>query len=200
MGKVLTVGHQERFVFARSGLLDAAEAPLKIEAWREGPWTGRSADVSAVLDLMIHDLDLVHRLIPGEVIDIEAKGRTLKGVHADEVSARLTFENGAVAELSTSRIAEGRRRGLRAVYADGEIAIDFMTREIRSTTPRAINALDQGDPLAEAIGAFVAAAREGLTTLVRPEEARLALKTALEIDQAVAMVGQRDTKRYAARA
>jgi predicted dehydrogenase len=200
MGKVLTVGHQERFVFARSGLLDAVEAPLKIEAWREGPWTGRSADVSAVLDLMIHDLDLVHRLIPGEVIDIEAKGRTLKGVHADEVSARLTFENGAVAELSTSRIAESRRRGLRAVYADGEIDIDFMTREIRNTTPRAINPLDQGDPLAEAIGAFVAAVREGLTTLVRPEEARHALKTALEIDRTVATAGQRDVKRYAARA
>ncbi|HEY5338443.1 MAG TPA: Gfo/Idh/MocA family oxidoreductase, partial [Rhizomicrobium sp.] len=65
--RVLTVGHQERYVFARTGLLDFAEAPLEVECWRTGPWTGRGADVSAVLDLMIHDLDLVHRMIPGGV-------------------------------------------------------------------------------------------------------------------------------------
>ena len=62
-GRVLTVGHQERFVFARTGLLDQAEAPLEIQCWRRGPWTGRGDDVSAVLDLMIHDLDLVHTLV-----------------------------------------------------------------------------------------------------------------------------------------
>ena len=53
--RVLTVGHQERFVFARTGLLDYADAPLEVDCWRMGPWTGRGADVSAVLDLMIHD-------------------------------------------------------------------------------------------------------------------------------------------------
>ena len=57
-GLVLTVGHQERFVFAKSGLLDYEDAPLSIECVREGPWTGRGTDVSVVLDLMIHDLDL----------------------------------------------------------------------------------------------------------------------------------------------
>src|SRR5665213_2584318 len=68
--RVLTVGHQERYVFARTGLLDFEDAPLDVECWRTGPWTGRGSDVSAVLDLMIHDLDLVHRLIPGGVSDI----------------------------------------------------------------------------------------------------------------------------------
>ena len=63
-GRVLTVGHQERFVFQGTGLLDSREVPLDISCWRMGPWTGRSADVSVVLDLMIHDLDLVHQLIP----------------------------------------------------------------------------------------------------------------------------------------
>jgi predicted dehydrogenase len=63
-GRVLTVGHQERFVFARTGMLDYRDAPLEVECWRTGPWTGRGDDVSVVLDLMIHDLDLVHRLIP----------------------------------------------------------------------------------------------------------------------------------------
>ena len=64
-GLVLTVGHQERFVFARSGLLDYEDAPLSVECVRAGPWTGRGTDVSVVLDLMIHDLDLIHRLVPG---------------------------------------------------------------------------------------------------------------------------------------
>ena len=66
-GRVLTVGHQERFVFAHTGLLDYDDAPLEVSCWRKGPWTGRGADVSVVLDLMIHDLDLVHQLIPGRV-------------------------------------------------------------------------------------------------------------------------------------
>ncbi len=72
---MLTVGHQERFVFARTGLLDYADAPLEVECWRTGPWTGRGADVSVSLDLMIHDLDLVHRLIPGDVADVVARTR-----------------------------------------------------------------------------------------------------------------------------
>ena len=73
-GRILTVGHQERFVFARTGLLDQAESPLEIKCWRRGPWTGRGDDVSAVLDLMIHDLDLVHTLVPGAVADVTRRG------------------------------------------------------------------------------------------------------------------------------
>src|ERR1700742_3740384 len=72
-GRVLTVVHQERFVFARTGLLDFPDAPKEVSCWLQGPWTGRGADVSAVLDLMIHDLDLVHQLIPGQGADVEAR-------------------------------------------------------------------------------------------------------------------------------
>ena len=82
-GLVLTVGHQERFVFARTGLLDQAETPLEIQCWRRGPWTGRGDDVSAVLDLMIHDLDLVHTLVDSPALDVEARGITQYGPHAD---------------------------------------------------------------------------------------------------------------------
>src|SRR6201991_407992 len=129
-GRVLTVGHQERFVFARTGLLDQDEAPLEIQCWRRGPWTGRGDDVSAVVDLMIHDLDLVHTLVDGDVVDVKARGITQYGPHADEVSAAVTFANGTVARLDTSRIADARKRGMRAVYADGIIEIDFLTREV----------------------------------------------------------------------
>ncbi|MDE1986662.1 MAG: Gfo/Idh/MocA family oxidoreductase [Alphaproteobacteria bacterium] len=189
MGLILTVGHQERYVFAHTGLLDYEDAPLEVSCWREGPWSGRGADVSVVLDLMIHDLDLIHQLIPGKVRNVLARGRFEKGVFADEVKATVLFENGAVARLETSRIAETRRRGMRAVYADGVVEIDFLTREIINTTPRGLNALDVGDPLAESVSGFVEAARNGKAPLVRPRQARRALETALLIDEASERAG-----------
>ncbi len=187
--RVLTVGHQERFVFAHTGLLDYEETPLEVSCWREGPWTGRGADVSVVLDLMIHDLDLVHQLIPGRVRNVQARGRIEKAHFADQVSAAVLFENGAVARLETSRIAENRRRGMRAVYADGVVEIDFLTHKIVNTTPRPLNALEAGDPLGESVGSFVAAAKTGKSPLVRPEQARRALQTALLIDEASERTG-----------
>jgi predicted dehydrogenase len=184
-GRVLTVGHQERFVFARTGLLDQEVAPLEIQCWRRGPWTGRGDDVSAVLDLMIHDLDLVHTLVRSEVADIQARGVTEYGPHADEVAASIIFANGTMAKLDTSRIAETRKRGLRAVYADGVVEIDFLTREVKNTTPRALKALEMGDPLGESVASFVAAARDGGAPMVLPEQAHRALETAVLIDEAV---------------
>ena len=183
-GLVLTVGHQERFVFARTGLLGQAQAPLEIQCWRRGPWTGRGDDVSAVLDLMIHDLDLVHTLVDSEAVDVKARGVVQYGSHADEVSAAVTFANGAVARLDTSRVAETRKRGLRAVYEDGVVEIDFLTREVKNTTPRPLAALEMGDPLGESVANFVAAVRGGSPTLVSPEQAARALATALRIDEA----------------
>ncbi len=149
-----------------------------------GPWTGRGADVSAVLDLMIHDLDLVHRLVPGAVSEVDAFARTEQGRHADEVSAAVCFENGTLARLHASRIAHQRKRGMRAVYADGVVEIDFMTREIRNTTRRPLGEISFDDPLGESVGAFVRAVRGEDPTFVRPEEARHALETALLIEQA----------------
>jgi predicted dehydrogenase len=184
--RVLTVGHQERYVFARTGLLDFDEAPLEVECWRTGPWTGRGADVSAVLDLMIHDLDLVHRMVPGGVSDVHARGRTEQGEHADEVSACVSFDNKATAKLVASRISPERRRGMRAVYESGVVEIDFVTREVKNTTGHRLNQLEAMDPLGESVAAFVDAVRLGKPALVRPEEARRALETALLIDQATA--------------
>ncbi|MDE2183842.1 MAG: Gfo/Idh/MocA family oxidoreductase [Alphaproteobacteria bacterium] len=182
--RILTVGHQERFVFAQTGLLDYEETPLEVSCWRKGPWSGRGSDVSVVLDLMIHDLDLVHQLIEGKVRTVQARGRIEKSLLADEVAAAVLFENGAVARLETSRIAAERRRGMKAVYADGVVEIDFLTRKVTNTTPRALKDLDAGDPLGESVAAFVAAARTGKTPLVRPRQARRALETALLIDDA----------------
>ncbi len=182
--RVLTVGHQERFVFARAGLLDYEDAPLAIDCVRTGPWTGRGTDVSVVLDLMIHDLDLMHRLVPGRVTSARARGRSVRGRMRDEVAATLTFENGTQARLLASRSSELRRRSLRAVYEDGEIEIDFLQREIRNTTGRPLRGLDVADPLGELVADFVAAARSGRSVMVRADEARQALETALLIEEA----------------
>jgi predicted dehydrogenase len=185
-GCVLTVGHQERFVFARTGMLDYRDAPLEVECWRTGPWTGRGDDVSVVLDLMIHDLDLVHRLIPAGVSDVRARGTSSRGRHADDVSALITFESGSQARLHASRVSASRRRGMRAVYDDGTIEIDFMTRNVKNTTQRTLHPLVVDDPLGESVASFVESVRNGAATLVRPEEARRALETALQIDEAYA--------------
>jgi predicted dehydrogenase len=187
VGKVLSVGHQERFVFARTGLLGLPQAPLEISCWRQGPWTGRGDDVSVVLDLMIHDLDLVHALVPGEVTEVRAESLVEYGPHADEVFALLRFAGGAIAKLETSRVANERKRGLRAIYADGIVEIDFLSRTVRNTTPHKLGALELGDPLGESVAGFVAAAQAGTDALVTPEQAAQALETALWVEEATGM-------------
>ncbi len=182
--RILTVGHQERFVFARTGLLDYIDAPKRIECWRMGPWTGRGADVSVVLDLMIHDLDLVHRLIPNAPQEISALGTISRSRYADEATATIRFENNSEACLKASRVSAERQRRMRAIYDDGMIEIDFLTRKVRNTTARALQPLMLDDPLGESVAAFVNSVRRGADTLVRPEEARRALETALLIDEA----------------
>jgi len=187
-GLILTVGHQERFVFSRTGLLDQTVKPLQIECWRRGPWTGRGDDVSAVLDLMIHDLDLVHALVKSPVAHVSAQSLTQYGPYADEIAAELSFADGTKARLDTSRIAETRKRGFRAVYADGVVEIDFLTRQITNTTPRPLQPLEMGDPLGDSVAAFAAAAAHGGEPLVLPEQAAQALETALLIEEAAEAV------------
>jgi len=188
MNRVLTVGHQERFVFAQSGLLDFDETPIAVECVRAGPWTGRGADVGVALDLMIHDLDLIHRLVPGAVTNVDAVSRSVHGLLPDEVTANLTFENGATVELFASRAAEVRKRSMRVLYRDGMIEIDFLARTVKNTTGHKLRPLELHDPLAESVGAFVAAAQGKEEHLVRPEQARRALETALLIEEAAVPV------------
>ena len=185
-GRVLTVGHQERFVFADSGLLDYGTEPLSIECVRSGPWSGRCTDVSAVIDLMIHDLDLVHRLVPDKIEDVRAYGRTVYGPHADEMTANLAFSRGCDVRLFASRVAEARERSMRLVYPDGVVEIDFLSRSVRNTSDRDLRSLNLADPLGSAIASFVAAVEGGPVPPIRPEEARLALETALLIEHAAA--------------
>jgi predicted dehydrogenase len=186
---VLACGHQERLVFQAMGLLDAPERPTRIESVREGPWTGRSADVSVTLDLMVHDLDLAMRLMGGKPGRVEAQGRAVHGRAADEIVARLAFTGGE-AVFTSSRVAEARKRTMRAVYPSGEVRIDFLARTFENATRFPLNAAFAetrigSDPLGANVAAFVdAVLGVAARPIVNGEEALAVLELALEVDQA----------------
>ena len=187
---VLAVGHQERMVFRAMGLFDVPERPLYLEAVRMGTWSPRNADVSCVLDLMVHDIDLTFALDPAEVIAVEAEARTTHGPLFDEVRAEATFESGLTAVLTASRIAEARERRMRLVYPSGEVEIDFLARTFRNTTPYALNpdfaeTPIGKDPLGSALKAFLAAVAGDHADLpAGPRDGVRALDLALAVEQA----------------
>ncbi len=124
------VGHIERFNPAFEELKKRPITPKFIEAERHGPYTGRSIDIGAVLDLMIHDLDLLLALVGSQVQTVSAIGAAVFGGHEDMVNARLEFENGCVAHVTASRITRTAKRRLRVWAPEGYAGIDFVTRKL----------------------------------------------------------------------
>jgi predicted dehydrogenase len=180
---VLTVGHQERFVFDTMGILTITEVPVVMTAWREGSSSSRGTDVSVIMDLMIHDLDLVHMLIPGQIATVSAVGHGTNAV--DYCSAALDFDNGTFVNLRASRISDEVRRGMKIIYSSGKIEIDFVKRTVINTTPYDIKELNGGDPLGESVANFVMSVKGLLPSMVTAEQARRALNTALMIEEEV---------------
>jgi predicted dehydrogenase len=129
-GAALQVGHIERFNPAFEELISRPITPKFIEAERHGPFTGRSTDIGAVLDLMIHDLDLILTLVPGPVREVHAVGAAVLGGHEDMVNARLLFESGCVAHITASRISARPKRRLRIWAPEGYAGIDFVSRRV----------------------------------------------------------------------
>lgn len=180
---VFTVGHQERFVFDTMGILAITEVPVVMTAWREGVYSSRGTDVSVIMDLMIHDLDLVHMLIPGQVDTVSAIGYGTNAV--DYCSAALDFDNGTFVNLRASRISDELRRGMKIIYSSGKIEIDFVKRTVINTTPYYIKELNGGDPLGESVANFVMSVKGLLPSMVTAEQARRALNTVLMIEEKV---------------
>ena len=183
-GLVLACGHQERVVSQAMGLLDIPEKPLLLEAVRKGTLSDRSRDVSVVLDLMIHDIDLALSLTDAEPIAVEAEG------DEDAIRGEATFSDGFTAIFTAARNAQARERTMRIVYPSGVLEIDFVTRAFSNTTPYALNeAFTETpagqDPLGTSVAGFVAAVR-GLSPrpVVTGEEAARALDLALAVEQA----------------
>jgi predicted dehydrogenase len=129
-GVPFQVGHIERFNPAFEELARRPIRPKFVEAERHGPFTGRSVDIGAVLDLMIHDLDLLLSLVRSPVRAVSAVGAAVFGGHEDMVNARLEFESGCVAHVTASRITRHPKRRLRVWAPEGYAGIDFVTRKL----------------------------------------------------------------------
>ena len=137
-GVVLQVGHIERFNPALAAVEPHLAEPKFIEAVRAGRFTARSVDIGVVLDLMIHDIDVMLSLVASRVRSVSALGRALLGRHEDVAHARFEFENGCIAQLSASRVHFGPPRREMHVWAAGAMAdIDFAAPLARLVTPSA---------------------------------------------------------------
>lgn len=194
-GLVLQVGHVERFSPPVIKMTSLLKAPLFIECHRMNVFTVRGTDVDVVLDLMIHDLDIVLSSIQAPVMELHAVGMKVVTGTADIANARLIFENGTVANLTASRLSNKTLRKIRVFQPDAYISVNCARRDISIT--RMNGPLDisnpnpeiatskltypDSDPLADQIASFVRAVQTGSDPVVSGEDGRLALEVALNI-------------------
>ncbi|EMY71822.1 Gfo/Idh/MocA family protein [Leptospira vanthielii] len=127
---ILQVGHVERFNGAVLELGKIAEHPLLIESRRIAPYNSRITDVGVVLDMMIHDIDIVLNLVKSEVKEVKAVGSSIVSNHEDIASVVLTFANGCVASLNASRASQAKIRTLNISQKDSYVFLDFTNQEI----------------------------------------------------------------------
>ncbi len=197
--RVLQVGHQERFNPAILALADRIEKPLFIESNRIAPYKPRSLDVSVVLDLMIHDIDLIHSFVRSPMAGVDAVGRTIFSNSIDVANARIRFENGCVANVTSSRISLKTERSLRIFQEDSYASADLHNKTVTAysklvegpvTGPDDVSIDKQtfgdSDAMLEQTRAFLASINGGPPPLVSGRTAMEALRTAEEIGILVA--------------
>ena len=127
---IFQIGHLERFNGALSGIGGRIENPLFIESHRLGPFSGRGADVDVVLDLMVHDIDIILSLINAKVRQFEAVGIPILTRYSDIANARIEFENGCAASLTASRVSKEKIRKTRIFQPDGILSIDYLSQRL----------------------------------------------------------------------
>jgi predicted dehydrogenase len=192
--RVLQVGHLERFSAAHAALSGRLGPPLYIEAVRIAPFKPRGTDVSVILDLMIHDLDLVLALVAAPIESVDAVGAAVASPHEDIANARIRFTTGAVATITASRIAQRTERLMRIFARDGSMAIDFANRRLtmvargRGTPVPGVAGFgfeeanwEDHDSLAAEHAAFIAAILDGAPVVVDAAAGRRALDAALQV-------------------
>jgi predicted dehydrogenase len=186
-GLPVACGFLERAAFAAMKLFDVAEAPVRLEAVRRGPPSPRCLDVSVVIDLMIHDLDLALSLARSPVLAVEAEGACELNDLPDVVETEVMFDDGFTAVLAASRVARTRERTMRLVYPSGEIVIDFLTHTFHNATPFSLDAgFEETDRLGASIAAFLASVRgEAARPLADGLDGARALDLALAVELAV---------------
>jgi len=195
-GKVLQVGHLERFnpaIVAVEGILDR---PRFVESNRLAPFKPRGTDVSVVLDLMIHDIDLIQNIVGSPVASIDAVGAPVFTDEIDIASARIRFENGCVADATASRISMKSERKLRVFQADAYLSIDLQQKvltHVRKVAgapagdmPRVEideRSFEPGDALRDEIVSFLDCVATGRRPVVSGEDGLRALATAIRIGE-----------------
>ena len=187
----LQVGHVERFNAAIQTASTLLTRPRFIESHRLSPYTVRGTDVSVILDLMIHDLDVVLAFVHSAVVQVQAVGVTVVSSSEDLANARIEFAEGTVANLTSSRVSEEAMRKIRMFQDDAYLSIDYMAQEIRSARKRDGAIVRESvpitrvQPLAEELKAFVHAVRTGEPPVVSGRAGRDALALALQIETAL---------------
>ena len=189
---VLQVGHLERFSSVRQAMDAVVRRPLYIEANRISPFRQRGTDVSIVLDLMIHDIDLVLSLVDAPVIGVDAVGAPVLSALEDIASCRIRFANGCVASITASRISVKNERKMRIFQPNAYLSVDFLAQKLlvaRKTDSEGMlpaisldeKTVVEGDSLQREIEAFLSSITSALPPLVSGEAGRLALETAMRI-------------------
>jgi predicted dehydrogenase len=193
-GLVLQVGHLLRYTAEHAAIVERMRRPLYIECLRIAPFKPRGTDVSVILDLMIHDLDLVLALVDSEMESVDAVGAPVASEHEDIANARVHFANGCVATITASRISLRTERKMRLFGREGYLSVDFAARQLtmigRERGLR-LPMLPEGrlekiswkdrDALAAEHAAFVAAVLDGAPVLVDAVAGRRALRAALAV-------------------
>jgi predicted dehydrogenase len=193
--RVLAVGHVEYHNPAVSRLLEAIEKPGFVEIQRLASFSPRSLDVDVILDLMIHDLQILHALDPSPVAEVRAAGINVLSERDDIVNARVQLESGCVANLTASRVSAQRTRKLRVFLPQRYYSLDYQEQTVKGLRlelggefPAIVPdspAIERQEPLLRELAAFVAACRSQPADLVDGAAGRRALATALAIQQAI---------------
>ncbi len=187
-GRILQVGHLERFNPAVIALSGIARLPLFFEVHRMSVFSMRSLDVDVVLDLMIHDLDIVLSLVDAELKEIRAAGISILSPKVDIANVRLQFSNGCVANLTASRASTETIRKLRLFQPGEYISVDYSRQEllaIRVTETREISfhpvEIRQDEPLRSQFESFLDCVRTRRKPVVDGVAARRTLEVALTV-------------------
>ncbi|MCC7198589.1 MAG: Gfo/Idh/MocA family oxidoreductase [Gammaproteobacteria bacterium] len=195
---VLQVGHLERFNPAILAVAGSLHSPRFIESHRLAPFKPRATDVSVVLDLMIHDIDLIQNVVRSPIVSIDAIGTPVFTDEVDIANARIRFANGCVADATASRISMKSERKLRVFQADAYLSIDLQQKVLTTVRKGAAvpagempkveideQSFEQGDALRAEISSFLDAIRSGGRPVVSGEDGLAALETAIRIGELV---------------
>ena len=190
-GCVLQIGHIERFNPALQALESKLKNPRFLEVTRLSPYPNRSMDIGVVLDVMIHDIEIILHLVRSPIVSMDPVGVSVLSKGEDIANVRFRFENGCVANVTASRISMDKLRKIRVFQEDAYLSLDYqkqdgvMYRVEDGKIVREGVAVIKGEPLKNQLESFIACARDGLQPKVSGQAAAAALDIALEITRQI---------------